>query len=71
MHFLLKCRWGVEVFIQTNGNVGVLNGQDVTFKAGNSILLNAGFSAQLGAKFKATINACGTVEEGCSGGYTK
>lgn len=56
--------------IQTVGNVSILNGQDVTFKAGNSILLNPGFATQLGAKFKADISPCGTIRA-CSSGNTK
>lgn len=44
--------------IGTSGNVTVLTGQNVTFKAGNQIILEPGFSVQSGAVFNASIEDC-------------
>ena len=42
----------------TSGNVTVLTGQNVSFKAGNQIILESGFSVQSGAVFNASIEDC-------------
>lgn len=42
----------------TSGNVTVLSGQNVTFKAGNTVILEPGFNVQTGAIFNAIIEDC-------------
>ena len=44
--------------IQTTGGVNINSGNEVIFKAGESITLNAGFHAKVGSDFTALIEAC-------------
>ena len=45
--------------IQTSGTVIVKNTDNVTFEAGNVILLNSGFEVKVGGVFEMNINSCG------------
>ena len=45
--------------IQTSGMVVVKNTDNVTFEAGNEIILGPGFKVELGGTFKVDMNGCG------------
>ncbi|MTI19981.1 hypothetical protein E1176_03005, partial [Fulvivirga sp. RKSG066] len=50
--------------IETNGEVDIIDGDDVIFKAGKTIKLNPGFSAKNGSEFHATIGGCDCLPGG-------
>ena len=45
--------------IQTSGTVVVKNTDNVTFEAGNEIILGTGFEVELGGAFEINMNDCG------------